>query len=247
MLQEAIQSILGQTFRDFEIVVVNDAGRDVEDVLERSQNQARIVHVRHQIRRDRSAARNTALCLAQGKYIAYLDDDDVFYPDHLASLLEVLRVTGRKVAYSDACQAHQAELEGRYTVIRRDPFPSEDFSANRLLVSNFIPILCVVHERSCLEATGGFDASLGTHEDWDLWIRMSRHQAFVHLRQMTCEFRSRDDGSTTTSTRKADFLRTTEVIHRRYRMYAEPLPDVLQKQVTFVSDLRSRIERETRV
>jgi hypothetical protein len=245
MLREAVQSIVNQTFRDWEIVVVNDAGPDVEEVLKPFRPGATIIQARHEARSDRSTARNTGLGLARGKYIAYLDDDDIFYPNHLAFLLEALRTTDRKVAYSDACRAYQTKADGHYVVVRREPFLSADFSSTRLLVSNFIPILCVLHEKACLDSAGAFDADLGTHEDWDFLIRLSRHQAFVHLKEITCEFRTREDGSSTTSERKADFLRTTEIIHQRYRMYANPYADILQQQQAFACALGHRIEHES--
>ncbi len=83
MLKRAIESVLAQTHRDFEIVVVNDCGTDVKSLITSLQARAPITYVRHEKNMDRAAARNTGLKLAKGKYIVYLDDDDIFYPDHL--------------------------------------------------------------------------------------------------------------------------------------------------------------------
>jgi glycosyltransferase involved in cell wall biosynthesis/predicted O-methyltransferase YrrM len=236
MLREAVASILAQTFQDFEIIVVNDGGPDVSRII----SHAKIVHLRHDQTRERSAARNTGLAAARGKYIAYLDDDDIFHPDHLQSLVAVLQVTGKKVAHSDACCAHQSRQNGQYKVVRRESCPPSDFNRSHLLAANSIPILCVLHEKSCLEATGGFDLQLATHEDWDLWIRLSRHFDFVHLKTVTCEFRARDDGSSTTSSSQKDFLRTAKLIYERYRMYAGKDPEISQRQQSLLDDLRQR-------
>ena len=238
MLREAIDSILSQTFEDFEIIVINDGGPDVAGIIAESGGSSRIISLRHEQRHERSAARNTGLAAARGKYIAYLDDDDIFHPDHLESLIAILRVTGKKVAYSDACRAHQLRENGRYKVTRRELHATQDFSRAHLLAANFIPILCLVHEKSCLEATGGFDAQLATHEDWDLWIRLSRHFEFVHLKKVTCEFRCRYDGSSMTSSNRGDFLRTAELIYERYRMYAGHDPEVIRRQHELLDGLR---------
>jgi len=240
MLREAIASVLSQTFRDFEIIVINDGGPDISGIISSVKNSPQIICLRHEQRRERSATRNAGLAAARGKYIAYLDDDDIFYPEHLQNLVAILQATGKKVAYSDACCAHQSRQNGRYEVTGREFLPIPDFSKGRLLASNFIPILCLLHEKSCLEATGGFDVQLGTHEDWDLWIRLSRHFDFAHLKKVTCEFRARDDGSSTTSSSQKDFLRTAKLIYGRYQMYAGQDPEIRERQRALLDHLRHR-------
>jgi hypothetical protein len=120
--------------------------------------------------------------------------------------------------------------KGRYISEKKDIPYSYDFSDRTLLVSNFIPILCVMHERACIEQAGMFDESLSTHEDWDLWIRMSRHHSFAHIKKVTCEFAWRDDGSSTTSLMKEDFQRTRRIIYERYRDYVDGDSEVLLAQ-----------------
>jgi FkbM family methyltransferase len=237
MLEEALRSILAQTFKDFEIIVINDGGPDISGLIEKLGVGPKIVSLRHEKSLERSAARNAGLAVARGRFVAYLDDDDVFYPEHLESLLGVLKATGAKVAYTDTCKASQELREGIYTVTERKPFPSEDFSQDRLLVSNFIPNLCVMHEKACVDVAGLFDVELSTHEDWDFLIRMSRHFPFVHLKKVTCEFRLRKDGTNTTTERRKDFLRTLEIVYSRYRMYTEGDKNILDKQKTFLAGL----------
>jgi len=239
MLRDAIESVLAQTFQDFEIIVVNDAGPDVS-AMAFSSGGSKIIHLRHDQRRERSAARNTGLTAARGKYVAYLDDDDIFYPDHLEKLVSVLQITGKKIAYSDACTAHQSLQNGHYKLSRREFQPTPNFSFARLLAANFIPILCLLHEKSCLEATGGFDLQLSTHEDWDLLIRLSRHFDFVHLQSVTCEFRLRHDGSSTTSANEKDFFRTAKLICDRYRIYAGRNREIMRRQRALLDHLRHR-------
>jgi GT2 family glycosyltransferase len=91
----------------------------------------------------------------------------------------------------------------------------------------------VVHERALLDEVGLFDESLTSHEDWDLWIRLSRRWPFAHLKVVTGEFTWRTDGSTMTSRMAADYRRTIEIIHARYRDHAERVPGLVDAQRRF--------------
>src|SRR5205085_178094 len=107
-------SIFAQTYRDFEIVVVNDCGTDVQDVVHEvaaREGGGRISYVSHAVNRGLAAARNSGLGVARGKYIAYLDDDDRFYPEHLETLVEFLE-HGHPVVYSDALRVLQQKRDG---------------------------------------------------------------------------------------------------------------------------------------
>jgi len=182
MLKIALQSIFDQTFQDFEIIVVNDAGEDVEHVL-KAINSPKISFLQHETNKGLAAARNTGIRAARGKYIAYLDDDDIYYPDHLETLTNFLEETGAKVAYSDACIGFQEKRDDLFVTMHREKFPAQDFDRDSILVDNFIPVLCLVHAKDCLSVTGEFDESLRRHEDWDLWIRMSQSFQFAHIKK----------------------------------------------------------------
>jgi hypothetical protein len=77
---------------------------------------------------------------------------------------------------------------------------------------------------------GGFDETLGTHEDWDLLIRLAHRFEFVQVRRLTAAISWREDGSSTTSGRRDDFGRTLALVHERYRHLCADNPDVLNRQ-----------------
>jgi GT2 family glycosyltransferase/Flp pilus assembly protein TadD len=215
MLDEAIQSVLRQTFPDFEIIVINDAGVDVGNVIEKYNPKRQIIYLQHNSNRGMAAARNTGIKVARGKYIAYLDDDDVYYPDHLETLINFLESSEYKVAYTDAFRAFQTFQNGQYITIKKDVPYSFDFDYERILKENFIPVLCIIHEKSCLDSVGMFDETLRAHEDWDLWMRMSRLFKFAHIKKVTCEFSWRQDGSSMTFGRKGDMETTRQIVFQR--------------------------------
>ena len=227
--------------QNFEILVVNDAGSDVEAVVSPRNRSRKIIYVRHGQNRGLAAARNTGIKVARGRYIAYLDDDDLYYPDHLQTLVHCLEKHDCAVAYTDANRAHQVRQDEKLVVTHRDlPF-SVDFNHDRILVGNFIPVLCVMHGRKCLDDVGLFDESLTTHEDWDLWIRLSRKYRFAHVRKTTCEFSWRTDGSSMTSQKQQDFLRTIEIIYGKTGVLAKGKPAVVEARSQYLLEKKRLI------
>ncbi len=222
-LKIALESIVAQTYKFIETIVVNDAGIDVLNVIDTFRDRLSIKYFVHNINKDRSAARNTAIKHASGKYIAYLDDDDIFYPDHIETLVSFLETNNTyKVAYTDAYRAFQEKEHGKYITKNKEIPYSFDFDYDRILTGNFIPTPCIMHYKSCIDVVGIFDETLGAHEDWDLWIRMSTKFQFAHIRKITCEYSWREDGSSTTFGRKEvmDYTRNV-VLQRGIKIYRE--------------------------
>jgi GT2 family glycosyltransferase/SAM-dependent methyltransferase/tetratricopeptide (TPR) repeat protein len=238
-LRTALHSIVQQSFQHYEVIVVNDAGLSVEAVVKDLNRDGRIILVNHDRNRGLAAARNTGLRHASGRYVCYLDDDDRYLPDHLATLISNLEGSEFRVAYTDAWRVHE-RLEGeQYVEVGRDLPYSYEFSPTSLLVSNYFPVLCVMHERTCLDDVGLFDESLFAHEDWDLWIRMATKYPFKHVKRTTAEFTWREDGSSMTSGTRDTYARTMDIIYRKYRSYSERVPGLLKVQQNNLSKFRA--------
>ena len=240
-LRVALTSILEQSYRNFEIIVVNDGTIDVDTVISELNSDGRITGVKHDKNRGLAAARNTGIRMARGKYLAYLDDDDRYYPNHLETLVMTLEGSQYRAAYSDAWRVHEQLEQGQYYETGRDLPYSYDFNPANLLVANYFPVLCVMHERSCLDEVGMFDESLFAHEDWDLWIRIATKCPFMHVKKITAEFTWRADGSSMTSSTQQTYYRTREIIYRKYRPYAERSPEVLAAQEQQLATYRAKV------
>jgi glycosyltransferase involved in cell wall biosynthesis len=229
-LGRALDCLKAQTFRAFEVVVVNDGGAGVEAVLQRFSPALSITYVRHGGNRGPAAARNSGLAIARGTYVAYLDDDDCYRPDHLDALVTALRRGSHRVAYADASWMLEEKTAAGYGPVRSILERSLGFDRDRLMVASYIPILSVMHERSCLDEVGVFDEALGTHEDWDLQIRLAARFDFLHLPRVTAEVSWREDGSSAASAQAPDFRRTMLTIHRRYHHLVQDKPHVIAGQ-----------------
>lgn len=229
-LRTALESLAAQTYQDFEVIVINDAGCEVGFVIAACADRHRITTITHDRNRGLAAARNSGLRAAKGAYIAYLDDDDRHLPHHLETLVAYLDRHECRVAYTDAWRVQERQSNGGYVETGRDVPYSYDFSPTELLVSNYFPVLCVMHDRACLDEVGLFDESLFAHEDWDLWIRMATRFPFKHLPVRTAEFTWRSDGTSMTSGTWDTYRRTTEIIYRKYAPYAELIAGVRDGQ-----------------
>lgn len=237
MLEGCLRSILDQTYPNVEIIVVNDGGASVKKIIDSLNQQNKITFLEHPANRGMAAARNTGIAVARGKYLAYLDDDDSYLPHHIETLVNFLENSDCKVAYTDAYRAHIKTINGREAVKSRDVAYSIDFDSDRMLIQNYIPTLCVMHEKHCLDATGSFDEELPVLEDWDLWIRMSRRYPFAHVKEITCEFVWRTDGKTMSSGRRTEFWRTVEIIYGKYRHLTQDKPRVRKSQRVYLRNV----------
>jgi GT2 family glycosyltransferase len=240
-LRVALESILAQTYRDFEIIVVNDCGGHVHALLDTLDHQGRISVVRHGVNRGLAAARNSGIGVARGRFIAYLDDDDRFYPEHLETLIPLLEENPERVVYSDALRVVQMRDGDAYRIVVRDRPYSNDFERLRLLVSNQFPVLCAAHTRAAWAAVGGFDESLTSHEDWDFWLRLSARLPFQHVTSITADFTYRLDGSSMTSSMRPDYLRTAEIIYARTAAEASRRPDVMEARRQWLAGLQASV------
>lgn len=191
LLQDALASVFEQTCQDFEVLLVNDGGDLVESLLDWIKRDSRITYVR-QPNRGLSSARNTALKLARGRFIVYLDDDDLMRRKHLEVLKNQFQLTPAAVVYTDADMVFE-KLEGglRQEQKRANPYLHGEYDKLQLQISNYIPVNTFSHARQWLDKTGLFDESLTALEDWDLLIRLSRLTEFVHIRKTTVEVRQR--------------------------------------------------------
>ncbi|MBN1359566.1 MAG: glycosyltransferase [Sedimentisphaerales bacterium] len=190
-LPAALSSIVRQTYRNLEIFVINDGGPDVADIV-RSFHEPRLTFIDRRENRGKPYSLNEALSRAQGKYVAYLDDDDVFYPHHVASLVEVLEgQTDCQVAYSDLYRAHCKVLpDGSRQVLSKQVDVCRDFDRFMMLYFNHVLHVSLMHRRDLLDRTGLYNENLNILIDWDITRRLAFFTDFCHTPTITGEFYS---------------------------------------------------------
>lgn len=179
-LARALASIRAQTYQDYEIIVINDAGEDVQRLCELFGPMTYLVHKKN---KGLAAARNTGIKNAKGKLIAYLDDDDMWLPQHLEKLAALKDTTSCGVVYSDSYFWREE---------RKFELPlSCDYSPAEIQSRNLTPICSVVHDKELWDRAGKFNEELKNLEDYDLWLRISKLTDFKHLKEVTALYSKR--------------------------------------------------------
>ena len=198
-LESAIESVMAQTFRDFEVVVVDDCSpTELSGVVKRFG--AGIRFHREERNGGLSHARNTGVQIARGEYVAFLDDDDTWKPDKLRRQLAA-------VPGYDACLCGYAIMETGREVVRR----VREVTPELLLYGNKFcgPTGFLCRRRVLLDEL--FDARLGWGEDWDMYVRVARRSAIAYVAE-SLFFRRTSDPASMTNKAKSAKLRDTDIM-----------------------------------
>ncbi len=188
-IEETLRSVLEQTVDALEIVVVDDGSKDATCQIA-SALDAR-VRVLPQQRAGVCAARNNGLGQARGRYVCFLDHDDVWHRDKLAAQLEVLDSDGSLALVHTDYTVWTSNANGAYpradALLEAHPATGLDPAVSgwvyhHLLVDSFILTSTAMMRTECVREVGGFDLELPYSEDWDLWLRMSRRWRFCKLK-----------------------------------------------------------------
>jgi len=189
LLAEALESLSGQTSRPKTVVIVNDGGAPVDSIAARFASDYAITRVDHAQASGRSGAANAGVERAAEEAIAFLDDDDVFAPDHFERLLAARAAGPEPIVYSDAVTVVLEPSDGGWKERHRELQYSLDFDGEYLLYANYIPLHTLLFDAELLRRVGGFDPALAYSEDWDLLIRLSFETPFRHVRGVTASYR----------------------------------------------------------
>jgi len=191
-LSRAIDSVLNQTFADFELIVVDDASEDsTEDVI--SDYGDRVAFYQHNVNRGGSAARNTGIKHANGQYISFLDADDEWLPEKLElQVNELQKAPDTCVAvycnrsyvtnYSGKIREFFARLVG--TGININNYEGGDELIKEILLMNFSTgASTLVVKKDTIEEIGGFNPNYPRHQDWEFLIRVLKEGKLIHINQ----------------------------------------------------------------
>jgi glycosyltransferase involved in cell wall biosynthesis len=169
---EALQSVLAQTFQDFEIIVVNDCCPD-STALEKAIEpyRSRLVYLKLEKNSGPSVARNAAIQASSSPYIAFLDGDDIWEPDYLKVQIGILEADrSLDVVYCNASLFGDPEVEG-LTIMDLNPSHGE-VSFTTLINLQCSVFISVTARREALLRAGLFEPPRRRAEDFDLWLRL---------------------------------------------------------------------------
>lgn len=184
IISTAINSVLNQTFKNFELIILDDGSDDGTDeyINNSYSNYLKSKKIKY-FKLDHngvSSARNFGLNIAKGNIIAYLDSDNQWNPNFLSVMLKELCDSKFSSAYS-AVRINNHYNNTAYVL-------DHEFNRSRLLKRNFIDINSFIHEKKLFDEFGGFDESLSRLVDWDLIIRYTEKYPPLHVKQILVNY-----------------------------------------------------------
>ncbi|MBM3934277.1 MAG: glycosyltransferase [SAR202 cluster bacterium] len=226
-LEETLVSLVGQTFLDWEGIIVNDGSSDTtQQIAETWAKRDSRLRVISQANKGLGAARNSALKIATGRLVHCLDGDDKISADFYERIVEAEKAHG--LAPEGLClTAGYIHFRDDGTVLKRfAAAPPERYTFERIAYSNATPPVAYVFGRSILEKTGLFDESIKHCQDWDLLIRMVRTGVrFAAVPEALAMYRVSDNSLSTKTIR---FMETQRIVALRA---ATPDPRCIQSAV----------------
>ena len=222
LVSHAIESVLAQTYTDYEIIVVNDGSPDnTKEVLDQFGDKITAIHQENQ---GVSAARNAGIKSAQGQYIAFLDDDDLWVQNKLEKQVACLESNPNiGLVYSDMfCFNENGVFPDTWEKANPTPPVQQSWI---LFLRNFIPTPSVVVRRDCLDKVGLFDETLTTCEDYDLWLRITEKWSVHFLNEPLVNYRRSANSLQSNEERQlVNWLRVKENAFHRNRDIQQKLP-----------------------
>lgn len=194
ILRETLNSLKNQTYKNIEIVIIEDGKNISEEMIKKEFSDLNIVYKATGEKKGRCIVGNIGLETAKGKYLNFLDDDDLFYADHVETLVkELVKHPDYKLAYSLAYESkievQETEPEYKYKEVSKSLPLVKKFSRITLLTRNAFPIQAVMFEKDIFLKYGGLDEELDNLEDWEMWARYAQENKFLYVPKVTSVYR----------------------------------------------------------
>jgi len=194
LLKQALISILNQTYKNIEVIVVEDGGNTMEKIVSQVSQYLNIKFFGLD-KVERSATGNYGLSKARGEYCVFLDDDDLFFADHIEILVQSLLDNPiASATYSLAFQVPTRFLDKNKTTYIEEKISTlklfyQEFDYEILKDHNCFPIQTVLFKRNLFLERGGFDTDLVHLEDWNLWLLYAFNNNFIYVPKTTSLYR----------------------------------------------------------
>lgn len=212
----AIDSVLNQTYKNYEIIVVNDGSKDsTADILSGYGGKIKVIS---QPNGGIAKARNVAIGNSKGEYLAFLDQDDLWLPDKLERQMELLEKDKEiGLVYTDVYIMGDNNTELVSFKLRR---PYRGMAVDQLFLNNFIATSSVITRKECFEKVGLFDQSLSPCLDYDRWLYIAAFYKIDYVDRPLVRFRDH------VSTFRKNEIVTTEKIIETLRRFVDGYPEI---------------------
>jgi len=212
-LVEAINSVLEQTYKKYEIIVIDDGSTDsTSEIIKQFGNKIRYFY---QENGGPSAARNAGIKNAKGDLVAFIDSDDVWLPDKLSQQVQLFDENHRLGLVSSAYYSCDSNLNIN-RIIKDDRLTNKKYIMKKLFIRNIFPTPTVLVKRECFEKVGLFNESYGFAEDWEMWVRIVLEYDLAYIKTPLCRCR-RHNSSITYQKQEENFNDWMKVIKENFK------------------------------
>jgi len=187
----AINSILRQSYVNFEFLIIDDGSEDNIEEIIRSLNSEKIRYIKLK-HSGRSAALNYGLKEAKHDWVALMDSDDIAVPERLEKEVKLINISNKDIIFSDSVFFKNKEIQF-LNIINTE---KEDLK-RKIQLRGHICNSSVLYNRNFILENGGYNENLVHSEDFDLWIRLLNKGNFVHLNEFLLFMRIRDNSLST--------------------------------------------------
>lgn len=206
-IKETINSVLNQTYQNFEILVIDDGSTDNTKEIVHSFNDQRIQYIHQKHSGFPAVARNTGMKIAKGEYIAFLDSDDLWFPQKLEKQMKLFEIYPGKLLISTNGIIFPVKPYIRFLDFKRDKI----ISLNELLRKNIIINSSVLMKRSIINEIGFLDenSALKSGQDYDYWLRLLKYKenSILILKDILVKYRDHESFRISTSKDPRHFLK----------------------------------------
>ena len=215
-ISDTLRSVFGQSFQDFEVVIVDDGSTDGSAAVVRSYDDPRIRLI-EQANGGVSAARNRGIAEARGEYIAFLDADDEWKPDYLATQHSLAVKYPQCSVFAVNYEFRDTQGRTTPTIIRKLPFAGEDGVLTNYfeVASCSHPPICsisIMVRKSAMESIGGFPVGIKSGEDLLTWARLAARYEIAYARTSKCIYNIMTASNDARDRQISDLQSTEDVI-----------------------------------
>lgn len=193
-IKQAIDSVLSQTFTDFELLILDDASTDnTKEVILPYLTDPRIRYITNEHNLGITKNRNKALSLSRGTYIAVLDSDDYWIDIHkLQKQIDFIKTHSEYTLVGTYIHI----VNNTNTIIKKISYPTSHFFIKQLLlIKNLFAHSSVMYRKDVVVSLGGYDESLAIWEDYDLWLKIGLTHKFANIQEYTTAYRKHSNQS----------------------------------------------------
>ncbi len=210
-ISRALESVQKQTYKDMEIIIVDDCSTDnTREVIEDYKDDC-IRYIRHDVNKGACAARNTGIEVARGEYIAFQDSDDEWFPQKLETQMKKLEEENADICVTPLISCDI--VKGTQEIHPVGGYADDVFNIEHFLGKSYVSTQVILAKKACFDDIM-FDESLPRLQDWDLCIRLVSRYKFCYLKEpMAYQYIQSD--SITSSDKKA--LDAYRIIYNKYK------------------------------